>query len=112
MRRLSDLSCFLLPPKGGKEAASARSADSARAILALLMLLSIFSHLYLSLLAGLASAGTESGEFCPDCPDWVNLDGWLDKKAAYEEDMKNGIRQNSSPAGNSSRGVKVPGSCL
>ncbi|HON34837.1 MAG TPA: rhodanese-like domain-containing protein [Methanothrix sp.] len=105
MRRLSDLSCSLLLPKEGKEAASARPAGSARAILALFMLLSIFSHLYLALLAGLASAGTESGEFCPDCPDWVNLDGWLDKKAAYEEDMKNGIRQNSSPAGNSSRAM-------
>ena len=41
MRRLSDLSCSLLPPNEGKGAASARPAGSARAILVLLMLLSI-----------------------------------------------------------------------
>jgi thiosulfate/3-mercaptopyruvate sulfurtransferase len=31
-----------------------------------------------------ALAGTENGEFCPTCPDWTDLDGWLAKKEAYE----------------------------
>jgi thiosulfate/3-mercaptopyruvate sulfurtransferase len=32
-------------------------------------------------------AGTENGEFCLTCPDWSDLDGWLDKKAAYEQEQ-------------------------
>ncbi|OPY56598.1 MAG: putative thiosulfate sulfurtransferase [Methanosaeta sp. PtaU1.Bin112] len=35
-----------------------------------------------------ALAGTENCEFCPTCPDWSNLDGWLAKKAAYEQEQK------------------------
>ncbi|NTV28414.1 MAG: sulfurtransferase, partial [Methanothrix sp.] len=27
-------------------------------------------------------AGTETGEFCPTCPEWSDMDGWLAKKAA------------------------------
>jgi len=37
-----------------------------------------------------ALAGTETGEFCPTCPDWTNLDGWLAKKEAYERAQLNG----------------------
>ncbi len=33
-------------------------------------------------------AGTETGEFCPTCPDWTDLDGWLAKKAAYEQEQQ------------------------
>ena len=33
-------------------------------------------------------AGTETGEFCPTCPDWSNMDGWLAKKAAYEQELQ------------------------
>ncbi len=33
-----------------------------------------------------ALAGTENGEFCPTCPDWTDLDGWLAKKEAYEQE--------------------------
>jgi thiosulfate/3-mercaptopyruvate sulfurtransferase len=38
----------------------------------------------LGLLLGPALAGTETGEFCPTCPDWTNLEGWLAQKEAYE----------------------------
>jgi hypothetical protein len=34
-------------------------------------------------------AGTENGEFCPTCPDWNDLDGWLAKKAAYDQEQQN-----------------------
>ncbi len=95
MRRRSDLSGSLLSEKGKRAPAFSRAAVNARAIPALLIVLSLF---YLILLAGSASAGMETGEFCPDCPDWTNLDGWLEKKADYEEDMKNDASQNSSPA--------------
>jgi len=33
-------------------------------------------------LAHPALAGTETGEFCPTCPDWTDMDGWLAKKEA------------------------------
>jgi thiosulfate/3-mercaptopyruvate sulfurtransferase len=33
-------------------------------------------------------AGTEDGEFCPTCPDWTDLDGWLVKKDAYEQEQQ------------------------
>lgn len=35
-----------------------------------------------------ALAGTETGEFCPTCPDWTDLDGWLAKKEAYEQEQQ------------------------
>lgn len=40
--------------------------------------------LALNVLLEIALAGTETGEFCPTCPDWTNLEGWLAKKEAYE----------------------------
>ena len=33
-------------------------------------------------------AGTETGEFCPTCPDWSDMDGWLAKKAAYDQEQQ------------------------
>jgi thiosulfate/3-mercaptopyruvate sulfurtransferase len=30
-----------------------------------------------------AKAGTEDGSFCPTCPDWSNLDGWMKQRDAY-----------------------------
>jgi thiosulfate/3-mercaptopyruvate sulfurtransferase len=36
-----------------------------------------------------ALAGTETGEFCPTCPDWTDMDGWQAKKAAYDQDQQN-----------------------
>ncbi len=46
-----------------------------------------------SLIVGPALAGTETGEFCPTCPDWTNLEGWLAKKDAYERAQQNGVQQ-------------------
>ena len=39
-----------------------------------------------------ALAGTETGEFCPTCPDWTDLDGWLAKKTAYEQEQPQKIQ--------------------
>lgn len=46
---------------------------------------SLLAALYLNLILGTALAGTETGEFCPTCPDWTNLDGWIAQKEAYEK---------------------------
>jgi len=46
--------------------------------------------IYLHCLTYTASAGTETGEFCPTCPDWSNLEGWLAQKEAYERAQQNG----------------------
>ena len=89
MRQQSDPSRLLLPEEGKRVASLGRAAVIAGAIPILLLILSILAVI---LLAGSASGGTETGEFCPTCPDWTNLDGWLEKKAAYEEDMKNGLQ--------------------
>ena len=69
------------------------------------------SALFISLLAAVsvillfstALAGTESGEFCPDCPDWTNLDGWYAQKESYENSIQSPgtpVQQNTgnSPA--------------
>ena len=61
------------------------------------LVVSLLAALYLNLIIGIALAGTETGEFCPTCPDWTNLDGWLAKKEVYERDQ--GIGQ---PAGSES----------
>ncbi len=46
--------------------------------------------IYSGFLMGIALAGTETGEFCPTCPDWTDLEGWLAKKEAYEQAQMNG----------------------
>ncbi len=51
--------------------------------------------LALSFILGPALAGTETGEFCPTCPDWTNLEGWLAKKEAYERAQANGGQQSN-----------------
>jgi thiosulfate/3-mercaptopyruvate sulfurtransferase len=33
-------------------------------------------------------AGTETGEFCPTCPDWTDLDGWQANKAVFEQEQQ------------------------
>ena len=49
-------------------------------------IISILAHgLFLS---APVSAGTETGEFCPTCPDWTDLDGWQAKKAVYEQEQQ------------------------
>ena len=54
------------------------------------LVVSLLAVLYLNLIIGIALAGTETGEFCPTCPDWTDLDGWLAKKEAYERAQGNG----------------------
>ena len=56
--------------------------------------LSLLAAISLIMLIGTALAGTETGEFCPDCPDWTNLDGWYAQKESYE----NGLQSSSPPA--------------
>jgi thiosulfate/3-mercaptopyruvate sulfurtransferase len=58
-------------------------------ILARFLLVVMALNLFLST----ALAGTETGEFCPTCPDWTDLDGWLAKKEAYERSQMNGVQQ-------------------
>lgn len=63
------------------------------------LVISLLAALYLNLILGIALAGTETGEFCPTCPDWTDLDGWMAKKDAYERAQ--GIGQpNGQQSGN------------
>ncbi|OPY55221.1 MAG: Rhodanese-like domain protein [Methanosaeta sp. PtaU1.Bin112] len=55
---------------------------------------SLLSVVFLNFLITSAMAGTETGEFCPTCPDWTDLDGWLAKKDAYEREQLS-AQQNS-----------------
>ena len=65
------------------------------------LILSLLGAICLIFFVNTALAGTETGEFCPTCPDWTNLDGWLAKKEAYErqqmETMQGGPQVVSSP---------------
>jgi len=58
------------------------------------LLFSLVCVLSLGILAMIATAGTETGEFCPTCPDWTNLDGWLAQRDAYERAQ---INQQNGP---------------
>ena len=66
--------------------------QEATAAASIISLLAVF---FLSFLTITAFAGTETGEFCPTCPDWTDLDGWLAKKDAYERAQMNGQQGNS-----------------
>ncbi len=74
-----------------------RKASSAALIFSLL---AVFFQNFLVISA---MAGTETGEFCPTCPDWTDLDGWLAKKDAYER------AQMSSQQGGSQTAVQING---
>jgi len=37
------------------------------------------------ILSGVVLGGTETGEFCPTCPDWTDIEGWQVQKVAYEK---------------------------
>jgi thiosulfate/3-mercaptopyruvate sulfurtransferase len=63
-----------------------RAAGMAAGLSLVIVLLAIF---YLNLFSGTALAGSETGEFCPDCPDWSNFEGWLAKRAAYDQQQDN-----------------------
>jgi thiosulfate/3-mercaptopyruvate sulfurtransferase len=58
----------------------------ASAVASIICLLAVF---FLSFLTISAMAGTETGEFCPTCVDWTNVEGWLAKKDAYERAQLN-----------------------
>lgn len=60
------------------------------AIICIIALLSSATVIAMSALCSLAVAGTENGEFCPTCPDWTNLEGWLAQKDAYEKAQQTG----------------------
>jgi len=63
----------------------------------------------LSLTAGTAIAGTEDGSFCPDCPDWTDLDGWMAKKEAYEIEKSPLVQEHPSLANSSGEsGERAP----
>jgi thiosulfate/3-mercaptopyruvate sulfurtransferase len=64
-------------------------------------MLSLFMAVALHCLTGTASAGTETGEFCPTCPDWSNLEGWLAQKEAYERAQQNGHPDRANSTGTS-----------
>ena len=70
-----------------------REASAAALIICLL---AVF---FLSFLTISAMAGTETGEFCPTCPDWTNLDGWLAKKDAYEQAQQSGQQSGGQTSG-------------
>lgn len=62
---------------------------------AMAMIFCLFSALFASILMISALAGTETGEFCPTCPDWTDLEGWLKKKEAYEKAQMSGQQADS-----------------
>jgi thiosulfate/3-mercaptopyruvate sulfurtransferase len=62
-----------------------------------LLLLTAFN---LNFVLSTALAGTETGEFCPTCPDWTDLDGWLAKKDAYEKAQQNVALQDGQAKNN------------
>lgn len=57
---------------------------------------SLLAVVFLNFLITSALAGTETGEFCPTCPDWTDLDGWLAKKDAYERAQMNAMQGSHS----------------
>jgi len=57
---------------------------------AVALIFSLLAVFFLDFLIISAMAGTETGEFCPTCPDWTDLEGWLAKKEAYEQAQQSG----------------------
>ena len=66
---------------------------------AVALIFSLLAVFFLSFLTISAMAGTETGEFCPTCVDWTNLDGWLAKKDAYERAQLNSQQTAGGTAG-------------
>jgi thiosulfate/3-mercaptopyruvate sulfurtransferase len=60
----------------------------------------LLAILNMNFILSTALAGTETGEFCPTCPDWTDLDGWLAKKDAYEKAQQNGAEQDGQAKNN------------
>ena len=72
------------------------------------LIVSLLAALYINLIIGIALAGTETGEFCPTCPDWTDLDGWLAKKEAYEKAQGIGQPVGSQSGQTNSNAVASP----
>ena len=88
-----------------------------RRALGIALIISLLAAIYLNVILITALAGTENGEFCPTCPDWTDLDGWLAKKDAYEKAEMSKMLQNgqnsggqtsSNPSGNQLSVANVP----
>jgi len=71
------------------------------------LVISLLAALYLNIILSVALAGTETGEFCPDCPDWTDLEGWLAKKDAYEKEQMNSVLKNVPASNSSTMSAKV-----
>ncbi|MDD4652937.1 MAG: rhodanese-like domain-containing protein, partial [Methanothrix sp.] len=69
---------------------------------------SLLAVVFLNFLISSALAGTETGEFCPTCPDWTDLDGWLAKKDAYERAQMNAMQGSQSNVQVNGQTVSVP----
>ena len=70
-----------------------------------MLIFSLLAVFFLNFLIISAMAGTETGEFCPTCPDWTNLDGWLAKKDAYERAQMGSQQDSGQTAGQTSNTV-------
>ncbi|MDD1755204.1 MAG: hypothetical protein LUQ63_06245, partial [Methanothrix sp.] len=68
------------------------------------LIISLLAAINLNVILITALAGTENGEFCPTCPDWTDLDGWLAKKDAYEKAEMNKMLQNGQNSGGQTSG--------
>jgi len=71
------------------------------------LMLSLMAAINLNLILGTAIAGTENGEFCPTCPDWTDLDGWLVKKDAYEKAQINSMQHNGQSSSTSTASAQT-----
>ena len=84
---------------GGSESQNKRLRRAAGAATGLSLAAVLLAVFYLNLFLGIALAGSENGEFCPDCPDWSNFEGWLAKEQAYDrqqvENAQNGVQVNN-----------------
>jgi thiosulfate/3-mercaptopyruvate sulfurtransferase len=69
------------------------------------LIFSLLAVFFLNFLTISAMAGTETGEFCPTCPDWTDLEGWLAKKDAYEQAQQSG--QQNGQASNVAATAKI-----
>ncbi|MBN1235300.1 MAG: hypothetical protein JW999_04535, partial [Methanotrichaceae archaeon] len=92
---------------GGSVSLFNRLQEVTSAALIICLLAAFFS----SFLTISAMAGTETGEFCPTCPDWTNLEGWLAKKDAYEQaqysSQQSGGQQNGPASSNPAAPAKT-----
>jgi|WetSurMetagenome_2_1015567.scaffolds.fasta_scaffold10650_6 thiosulfate/3-mercaptopyruvate sulfurtransferase len=75
---------------------------------AIALAFSLLAVVFLNFLITSALAGTETGEFCPTCPDWTDLDGWLAKKDAYERAQMDAMQGSQSNVQVNGQTVSAP----